>query len=458
MHRRLPTVLALLLAGCSCEGPLDTDAGADAPGGAVDGGADDVGGGLDAPTDTMADDGGAGDDVGSTDDGGAPDGSAFDGGGEDVGVDGGTIAACSPALAPEVGARTPTSDRTAPRHEGDFAVDPCTGDVGFAWVEEVAGDSTNREVWFRVLPAAAGGALGAPVRLTAAPGPAFEPRVVWAGDRYVVLWIDQRHDLRPDTCTSHCRMELYFAALDPSGTVVVAERRLTDKPDMMLHLAASSRADGRVAAVWVDRRSSTEIWAALIEPDGTLALDLQANDAATGTEAYDPSIQWSSADEWVITYSDRPGSDYVYVRTMDDDGTLRAARNVMSGSRPRLAERADGTWALLAQASSQLSFLDAGFDFVTMLASGGATNYDGTWALGWLGDRLFLTSSDFSGGSYRTTLVETNALGVRVDTHVLFTPPVGVIEGASDVALEVVGDRIVVEWHASQHHLVVIEP
>jgi hypothetical protein len=365
-------------------------------------------------------------------------------------------------VAPLPGIRTPTTGRSAELFEGSVAVNPCTGEMGMAWSEQ-EGTGGNHEVYF-VLLGRDGTALTTPHRLTAAPGPSDRPKVVWAGDRYALFWEDMRHDPWPDSCTSHCRIELYFAAYDAAGAPLVGETRLTDKEDMILQARAAARPDGEMAVTWVDRRVSTEIYAMLVSPDGTSRSEQQVNETTPDhSEAYNPSVHYWD-DKWLTIYSDRrSGSDSIYVRTIDPSGALDAEHLIAVGDLPVIARRGPGEHTILSQGGAEgtvLRFVDASWAVVTTVPADELTSADGSWVLLWDGASHWGTTATSRDGFQ---LVEYNGLGVplrtvTVDSMATYPYPY-------DVEMFLVGSTFVIEYLGTttggppyHHRLVVWEP
>lgn len=454
MRPLFPFGLSLLLGVLACSeerpGGGATDARSSIDAGTHDGGLGDGGDGQD---------GGRGDPDGGDNDGGTIDGGSNDGGGgsdaSDAGggpdggaVDGGPFSC--PIVEPDPGVRHPNSDGVEYGASAGFAVNPCTGEIGYAWSARAGGPRT--EIFFRVL-AKNGVDMSAPVRLTAAPGASSQPQVVFVRDRYVVLWTDQRHDPIPDACMP-CREELYFAALDLSGGLLLPERRLTNKPNAILHLAARGHAEtDRVLATWVDRRNGTEIYGAFIGPDGTVDVERQVNDPNTGTEAYYPRPLWNGQ-EWLVFYSDRQGSDQRYVRTFDRAGTLGAELTLGWGYNQATALHGTGYVALATGTnvfSNSLLFLDSAFQRVTELEATFANTFDGTWDIRSTGTSIWVTMADNQG----TGVNELNSLGVLL-RH-LDADPTDTGQ-PSDVDLELIGNRLVLEWNYVDFRLSVLQP
>jgi hypothetical protein len=428
-------------------GPFDARSG-QPDGTSSDVGVDDrdAGGGPDV------DDAGEGPDLGDAD-AGATDGhqgDAGDGGGSADGGPGDAGPFSCPIVEPDPGVRRPTNALIELGDSASFAVNPCSGEIGYVWATRAGG--ARSEVFFRVL-AKNGVDMSAPVRLTVAPGASYQPRVVFVRDRYVILWTDQRHDPFPDAC-GPCREELYFAAVDLGGAVLLPERRLTDKPNTILHLTARGHAQtDRVLATWVDRRNGTEIYAAFIGPDGTVDVERQVNEPNTGTEAYYPRPLWNGR-EWLIFYSDRPGSDHRYVRSIDPTGAMGSEVPVGWGYN-QAADVHGGGYVTLASSTgafgTSLLFLDTAFQPITELQATFANTHDGTWAIRSTGTSIWVTNGDGQG----TGVNELNNLGVFLRSIDADPNDVG---RPADVEMDLVGGRIVLEWHYTGFSLSVLQP
>jgi hypothetical protein len=376
----------------------------------------------------------------------------------DADGDGGT--SCT-VVAPVPGIYNPTAGRTADLYEGSVAVNPCTGEMGFAWSEQ-EGTGGNHEVYF-VLLGRDGTALTTPHRLTAAPGPSDRPKVVWAGDRYALFWEDMRHDPFPDSCTSHCRIELYYAAYDATGTLLVGETRLTDKEDMILQMRAAARDDGEMAVTWVDRRNTTEIYAMLVSPDGSSRSEQQVNETTVDhSEAYTPKVHWFD-DRWLITYSDRrSGTDSIYVRTITASGVLEDEHLIGVGNYPAIARRGPGEYTILSEGGGVgdvLRFVDPAWTVVTTVPAAELSTVDGSWALIWDGASHWGTTAAAEGFQ----LVEYNALGVLLRT--VTVDPLTSDLYPKDVEASLIGTTFVIEAYTTAagtlpyiHHVVVYEP
>ncbi|MBW2262216.1 MAG: putative metal-binding motif-containing protein [Deltaproteobacteria bacterium] len=95
-------------------------------------------------------------------------------------------------------------------------------EVAMAWWENVSG---NEEIFFgRVDPT--GRAIGEPIRVTDAPHFSGRPIIEWTGSSFGVAWTDGR-DSGCDTGGFDCNLDLYFTTLDPEGTKLWADVRVT---------------------------------------------------------------------------------------------------------------------------------------------------------------------------------------------------------------------------------------
>lgn len=406
-------------------------------------------------------DAGGGEDAGPAPDAGGRDaGSAEDAGGRDAGGgDAGAPAtcpdgevrcggACVPPVLPDVGARTPTTGRWGEDwlDAGDVAVDPCTGNVGLAWPQQVArGD--NWEIYVSVVPAAFGAPATAPVRITTAPGRASDVAVAWAGDRFGVFWADPRHDPAPETC-SRCLAELYYAAFDPvTGAVVVPEVRLTTNASD--YTAGSTRAvwgpgAGEIGVVWTDSRGSREVHAAIVDPAGGVRASQVVSDAPDPQRGNSPRVVWND-DAWQILYrhDDPSGSrpDYLHVRALDVSGTLGADLDLrVPAEQIALTARGAFGYATITTGGSPLSLRlwDLGWMATTTLPVSAST-FDGSRGLVWDGSALYATDTG-------TTLevIRFNDLGTETGRIPLTSD--SRTRAANDLRMHRIGSRLVVSW------------
>ncbi len=316
-------------------------------------------------------------------DGSTPDAAPLDGGAladasSDASSDGGIGDAGSSARCPagqvlcDDGCRAPTlpaagsafevwstSGRTSDYDEqSGLDVDPCSGTFGLVASEEVSGPTANREVHFHAVPL--DGSANR-VRVSFGPGDAGNPRVVFARDRFVLVWSDPRHDATPDTCEPACHREVYFAAYGIDGSEVVAERRLTTVTEATqrisdVELAYHPEAD-RLLIVWrrLGEGTPDTLQALVTDRTGRPLVDPMV--VATGDERRAPEypILRVEDDHWVIFYmrNNRAGTfiDRPALRSVAPDGTL-GTFVPLDEPRPQeksfaVARRSDGAWSTL---------------------------------------------------------------------------------------------------------------
>ncbi len=423
----------------------DVDAGIDA-GSTIDAAASDAGV-IDASADgAVTDDAAGGGDAATVGDGGARDGGAPTSCPEGEVLCGG---ACRAPMLPEVGTRRAANGRWMMDWlgEADVAIDPCTGNMGVAWAQMVAGGD-NYEIYVSVVPASATAPATAPVRVTTAPGMAASPAVSWAGDRFGVFWSDPRHDPLPEACEPRCLSELYYAAFDPtSGALVVPEQRLTTHASG--YRAHSARATwgpsaGAMAVAWVDGLGDREVHAAIVRADGTLAWT-DVVSAAAPTWGATPQVVWSEG-VWHLLYrhddTDGARPDYVHVRTLDADGTLGVDRDTMlSAEQIGFTPRGPLGFATITTGHTPLALRlwSPTWTATTTLAVTYGT-FDGSWGLSWDGASLYVTHA----GGAAFELVRLNGLGTETG-RVTITSSADERNPGS-IRLHRVGTRLVLLW------------
>nr|MDQ3035405.1 hypothetical protein [Myxococcota bacterium] len=357
--------------------------------------------------------------------------------------------ACTAPVLPELGARTPTAGDYGDDwfEENDIAVDPCTGNIGLAYTRQIAGGA-NWEIHVVVVPAAAGAAATTPVRVTTAPGKADSVAVAWAGDRFGVFWSDPRHDPAPETCTSSCLQELYYAAFDSTtGAVVTPEVRLTTHASMFR--AGSTRAawspDAReIGVTWTDSRGSRQVHAAIVAPDGTMRAEQVVSTAPTGLRGNTPRIVWNDG-AWQLVYRhDEPdGSrpDYLHTRRLEVDGTLGPVDPLgVAAEQIGLVARGASGYATITTGGSSLALRlwDLTWTATTTLPVT-LSSFDGTRAMAEDGSNLYATDtgSTFSIVRINSLGTETGRIALTSDTR---------MRAASDVRMHRIGTRLVVSW------------
>jgi len=358
--------------------------------------------------------------------------------------------ACVPPTPPAVGVRTPTTGRYGMDwfDSGDLAVDPCTGTMGLVYAQQISG-SNNDEIFFVVIPPELGATVIGPVRVTTAPGPASDVAIAWAGDRFLLFWSDPRHDAAPESCT-RCLSELYTAAYDRAGAMLVTERRLTTYSTA--HRVASIRAasdpsGSEVGVTWVSADGTRQVFGGIVGPDGAMRAQQVVSAAPMGLTGNTPSIVWNEG--WVILYRhDEPdGSrpDYLHTRTLGRSGLLSTDLDLrVPAEQIALTSRGAAGYATVTTGGSALALRlwDAGWTATTTLPITSGT-FDGSRGLGWNGSDLFVTDAALS-----LSLVRRNGLGTETGRILLTSDPGE--RAANDLRMIVLGDRIVLEWvHAT---------
>ena len=105
--------------------------------------------------------------------------------------------------------------------------------------------------------------------------------IVWVGDRFGVAWQDRRDS----------DYEIYFTLLDPVGTKVAPDTRLTFAPDFSVN-PTLTWTGSRFVVAWQDHRAGIpDIFAQLVglngAPEGS-NVNLTNNAVGTGTRAAGP--------------------------------------------------------------------------------------------------------------------------------------------------------------------------
>jgi hypothetical protein len=159
-------------------------------------------------------------------------------------------------------------------------------EYGVVWEDNR--DGGDYEIWFARV-AADGTKVGTEVALTAFAGQSLDPRIVWSGSEWGVVWQDD----------GWLNAEIAFMRVDGDGAALTAPIRVTQdshvsvSPDMVW-------AGSRYAIVWRDTRTSySDIWMALVDGDGA---KIGADEAVTSTRGWSghPAVAWSGSELGVI--------------------------------------------------------------------------------------------------------------------------------------------------------------
>jgi len=148
-----------------------------------------------------------------------------------------------------------------------------------AWVDDLEG---NFEVYLARV--SAGGALVAgPLRVTDDPEFSGSPFLAWTGSELAVAWNDGRDE----------NFEIYLARLQPDGVKIGGDIRLTIDDSFSATPSLAWTGD-QLAMAWSDDRDgNNEIYFARIDPDGTV---IGGDVRVTSEAAYSSSPQIVSAD------------------------------------------------------------------------------------------------------------------------------------------------------------------
>lgn len=299
-----------------------------------------------------------------------------------------------------------------------------------------------------MVPAAAGASATTPVRVTTAPGKADSVAVAWAGDRFGVFWSEPRHDPAPETCGSSCLQELYYAAFDPmTGAIVVPEVRLTTHASS--YRAGSTRAvwspeAGEIGVAWTDSRTSRQVHAAIVDPDGRIRAEQVVSAATSPQRGNTPRIVWNDGAWHVLYRHDDPDGgrpDYLHTRRLDVTGTLGPDVDLrVPAEQIGLTARGDSGYATLTSGGSPLALRLWSLDWTattTLPLSIGT--YDGSRELVWDGSSLYATDTGLT-----LQIVRYNALGTETGRIALTSDTR--MRSASGLRMHRIGSRLVIMW------------
>jgi hypothetical protein len=165
-----------------------------------------------------------------------------------------------------------------------------------------------------------------------------ELTVAWTGSEFAMSWVDDRHG----------NAEIYFVRLSPAAEVIDGVVRITDDGGTSVgpSLAWSGTQFG---LSWTDDRDGNEeIYLAFIDPDGSkVGDDVRLTD--DGGASVDPSLVWGGVEFAVAWTDDRDGNEEIYHLLVTADGTPGTAVRLTDWSytsaRPSLAW-ADGEYGV----------------------------------------------------------------------------------------------------------------
>ncbi|HET6278963.1 MAG TPA: putative metal-binding motif-containing protein [Candidatus Polarisedimenticolia bacterium] len=184
-------------------------------------------------------------------------------------------------------------------------------EYGLAWYDARDG---NREIYFARI-SAAGGKIGGDIRVTSAPGHSTSPSLVWADQGYGLAWVDER-----DQMGGPPLREIYFARLDPAGTKIGSDLRVTSSA--AFSSAPSLAWSGTEYGVaWQDTRDGAmEIYFAGIDAAGSSTLG--SNVRVTNDPAFSsaPSLVWTGSEFGLAWQDNRSGSNEIFYTRITQAG------------------------------------------------------------------------------------------------------------------------------------------
>jgi hypothetical protein len=168
------------------------------------------------------------------------------------------------------------------------------------------------EIYFaRVDPA--GTVLGSEVRITDVAADCQTPSMAWTGSEFALTWRDGRDGA----------MDVYFARIAPDGAIVAADVRLSpgtgdwaSQPDILWN-------GSELAIAWHDDRDGGdyEVYFARYQPDGTrIGSDMRVTNSPSAYSWY-PAIAWSGSNYGVFFRDRRLGNHDAYFARLDSTGT-----------------------------------------------------------------------------------------------------------------------------------------
>lgn len=196
---------------------------------------------------------------------------------------------------------------------------------GIAWQEKKDG---NDETYFALLNAD-GTKSGSDIRITDDDSNSRYPSLVWDGSGYGIAWEDDREG----------NYEIYFSQLDPDGTEVVDDVRLTNASQNSDH-AAISWTGSEYGIAWQDLRDGNyEIYFTLVSSSGVEIGD-DARITNDGFSMY-PSMRWSGSEYGVVWQDNRDVNTEIYFGRISSTGShigddLRVTQDSASSSTPDL--------------------------------------------------------------------------------------------------------------------------
>ncbi|MBW2261031.1 MAG: hypothetical protein JRG91_03580 [Deltaproteobacteria bacterium] len=225
-----------------------------------------------------------------------------------------------------------------------------------------------------------------------------ELTVVWTGSQYAMSWVDDRHG----------NAEIYFVRLSPLAEVTGGVVRITDDGGASVgpSLAWSGSQFG---LSWTDDRDGNEeIYLALIDPDGSkVDGDVRLTDASGAS--VDSSLVWGNVEFAVSWSDDRDDDQEIYFLLVAADATPGTAARLTDSSgasaRPSLAWAAGGygvSWDDDRGASHEIYFARVSAAGEKTGSDVRITDADGTSvdsSLAWAGDQYGVGWTDHRDGN-----------------------------------------------------------
>ncbi len=169
----------------------------------------------------------------------------------------------------------------------------------------------NDEIYFARV-SASGTVTGAEVRVTDDPARSGDPSMVWTGSEYAVAWIDLRHTAD----------EVFLARLEPDGTRIGTDARLTDMPSASTH-PALVWTGSQLAVAWQDNidthDANHEIYFMRVAPDGTPAGGA-LRVTVDPVDSIHPSLAWTGSEFGLTWFDMRDGTWELYLARISAGG------------------------------------------------------------------------------------------------------------------------------------------
>jgi len=189
------------------------------------------------------------------------------------------------------------------------------GVVGVGWNDGRLVDVvTNEEVYFQALEPG-GDLVGGEVRVSEASLASRPPAIVWASDRFVLLWGDDRALPAGD---------LYLGAVDAEGTSIGSETRATTGGANAM-FADAVWTGSEIGAAWTDNRDATmDVYFARVTADGAMEGSIVRVSNADGS-SFHPAVAWTGS-RALVAWDDPVGRSAweprIYLSALDASGVV----------------------------------------------------------------------------------------------------------------------------------------